>query len=38
MFQEFLALRDVSLTIRTCDQLVAIFNGEYDREMEYTVK
>ncbi len=30
--------RDVSLTIRTCDQLVAIFNGEYDREMEYTVK
>ncbi len=27
--------RDVRLTIRTCDQLVAIFNGEYSREMEY---
>jgi len=27
--------RDVSLTIKTCDQLVAIFNGEYNREMEY---
>lgn len=30
--------RDVSLTIKTCDQLVAIFNDEYDREMEYTEK
>ena len=29
--------RDVSLTIKTCDQLVAIFNGEYSREMEYNV-
>lgn len=27
--------RDVRLTIETCDQLVAIFNGEYNREMEY---
>ena len=27
--------RDVNLTIKTCDQLVAIFNGEYSREMEY---
>ena len=27
--------RDVSLTIKTCDQLVAILNGEYSREMEY---
>lgn len=27
--------RDVRLTIKTCDQLVAIFNGEYNREMEY---
>ena len=27
--------RDVNLTIKTCDQLVAIFNGEYNREMEY---
>ncbi|MBR5726453.1 MAG: LptF/LptG family permease [Muribaculaceae bacterium] len=27
--------RDVRQTIRTCDQLVAIFNGEYNREMEY---
>ncbi len=27
--------RDVRLTMRTCDQLVAIFNGEYSREMEY---
>lgn len=30
--------RDVHLTMRTCDQLVAIFNDEYDREMEYTDK
>lgn len=30
--------RDVRLTMRTCDQLVAIFNGEYNREMEYTDK
>ena len=28
--------RDVRLTIKTCDQLVAIFNGEYSREMEYS--
>ena len=28
--------RDVSLTIKTCDQMVAIFNGEYSREMEYS--
>ena len=27
--------RDIQLTIKTCDQMVAIFNGEYDREMEY---
>ena len=27
--------RDVNLTIKTCDQLVAIINGEYNREMEY---
>ncbi len=27
--------RDISQTIKTCDQLVAIFNGEYSREMEY---
>ncbi len=26
--------RDVNLTIKTCDQLVAILNGEYNREME----
>lgn len=30
--------RDVRQTIRTSDQLIAIFNGEYDREMEYTEK
>ena len=30
--------RDVKLTIKTCDQLVAIFNGEYSREMEYSDK
>ena len=30
--------RDVRQTIRTSDQLIAIFNGEYDREMEYTDK
>lgn len=29
--------RDVNQTIKTCDQLVAIFNGEYSREMEYNV-
>ena len=28
--------RDVQLTIKTCDQMVAIFNGEYSREMEYS--
>jgi lipopolysaccharide export system permease protein len=28
--------RDISLTIKTCDQMVAIFNGEYSREMEYS--
>ena len=27
--------RDIRQTIKTCDQLVAIFNGEYSREMEY---
>lgn len=27
--------RDVSQTAKTCDQLVAILNDEYDREMEY---
>jgi len=27
--------RDIRLTIKTCDQLEAIFNGEYSREMEY---
>ena len=27
--------RDISQTIKTCDQLVAIFNSEYNREMEY---
>lgn len=27
--------RDIGLTIKTCDQLVAILNGEYNREMEY---
>ena len=30
--------RDISMTIKTCDQLTAIFNGEYNREMEYSVK
>ncbi len=30
--------RDIQLTIKTCDQLVAIFNGEYNREMEYSDK
>ena len=28
--------RDILLTIKTCDQLIAIFNGEYSREMEYS--
>jgi lipopolysaccharide export system permease protein len=28
--------RDIRLTIKTCDQLVAIFNGEYCRVMEYS--
>jgi len=28
--------RDIATTARTCDQLVAIFNGEYSREMEYS--
>ena len=27
--------RDIRLTVKTCDQLTAILNGEYDREMEY---
>ena len=27
--------RDINLTVKTCDQLTAIFNGEYNREMEY---
>ena len=27
--------RDIQLTIKTCDQLVAIMNDEYSREMEY---
>lgn len=27
--------RDIRQTMKTCDQLVAIFNGEYNREMEY---
>ncbi len=27
--------RDVNQTVKTCDQLVAILNDEYDREMEY---
>ena len=27
--------RDIRLTAKTCDQLIAIFNGEYNREMEY---
>ena len=27
--------RDIRMTIKTSDQLVAIFNGDYDREMEY---
>ena len=27
--------RDIQLTIKTCDQLAAIFNGEYNREAEY---
>ena len=27
--------RDIQLTIKTCDQLTAILNGEYNREMEY---
>ena len=27
--------RDIQLTIKTCDQLVAILNNEYSREMEY---
>ena len=27
--------RDIQLTIKTCDQLVAIYNGEYNREAEY---
>ena len=28
--------RDIGLTIKTCDQLTAIINGEYSREMEYS--
>ena len=27
--------RDIRATIKTCDQLTAIFNGEYNREAEY---
>ena len=27
--------RDISFTIKTSSQLIAIFNGEYNREMEY---
>ena len=27
--------RDIRATIKTCDQLIAIFNGEYNREAEY---
>ncbi len=27
--------RDIQLTIKTCDQMMAIINGEYSREMEY---
>ena len=27
--------RDINLVVKTCDQLVAILNGEYNREMEY---
>ena len=27
--------RDIRQTMKTCDQLVAIFNGEYNREAEY---
>ena len=27
--------RDIRQTIKTCDQLTAILNGEYNREMEY---
>ena len=27
--------RDIRQTIKTSEQLVAIFNGEYNREMEY---
>ena len=29
--------RDIALTIKTSDQLIAILNGEYSREMEYSV-
>ena len=29
--------RDIGQTVKTCDQLKAIFNDEYDREMEYSV-
>lgn len=28
--------RDVRLVVKTSDQLIAIFNGEYNREMEYS--
>ena len=27
--------RDIRQTAKTCDQLEAIFNGEYNREAEY---
>ena len=27
--------RDIQLTVKTCNQLISIFNGEYSREMEY---
>lgn len=29
--------RDIASAVKTCDQLVAIFNGAYSREMEYDV-
>ena len=29
--------RDIRQTVKTCDQMTAILNGEYNREMEYNV-
>ena len=29
--------RDIRQTVKTCDQMTAIINGEYSREMEYNV-